>query len=199
MLSSESNVHLVTHHKNASADRCCNKVPHVVQKSAQVEASLEFCSTWNAAGSFALFFYHYYYCLGWKAVSGAHVSAEEQKQCGGWGWEKEKLCSECWGRKLENTLWFGFCSSVLLSPIETKAIEECIEVLTKAQWASKISISGHVSSSLTINPFNQHATDSAPVHPLIVTTYTCVAIGDSSQSPLKQHTRCLCIPSIQCK
>lgn len=96
-------------------------------------------------------------------------------------------------------MWFGFCSSVLLSPIETKAIEECIEILTKAQWASKFSISGHVSSSFTINPFNQRATDSAPVHPLIVTTYTCIALGDSSQSPLKQRTRCLCIPSIQCK
>lgn len=49
---------LVTHHKNASADRFCHQVPHVVQKSAQVEAPLEFCS--HEMQQVPL---HYYCCL----------------------------------------------------------------------------------------------------------------------------------------
>lgn len=64
----------------------------------------------------------------------------------------ETALSKCCGRKLENTLWLCFYSMVLLGPIQTVVIEECIKILTKAQWASKFSISGHVSSSFPINP-----------------------------------------------
>lgn len=73
---------------------------------------------------------------------------QQEEQCGG---KKRTALSKCCGRKLENTLWLCFYSMVL-GPIQTVVIEECIKILTKAQWSSTFSISGHVSSSFPINP-----------------------------------------------
>lgn len=50
---------------------------------------------------------------------------------------------------------------VLLGHIQNVVIEECTKILTKAQWASKFSISGHVSSSHKMNPIRRRIAVSA--------------------------------------